>query len=45
MQVALSAAAIHDDIVTRICEAYLTGNLGERQIKAVKLAAKQSQMG
>jgi hypothetical protein len=43
MDVLLRLAAIHDDIVTRICEAYLRGHLGERQIKAAKLAAKQSQ--
>jgi hypothetical protein len=34
-------AAIHDDIVTRICEAHCRGELGARQIRAVKLAAKQ----
>jgi hypothetical protein len=45
IDILLRLAAIHDDIVTRICEAYLTGNLGERQIKAAKLAAKQSQTG
>jgi hypothetical protein len=43
IDVLLRLAAIHDDIVTRICEAYLTDNLGDRQIKAAKLAAKQSQ--
>jgi hypothetical protein len=37
-------AAIHDDIVTRICEAYVSGHLGDRQIKAAKLAAKQTQI-
>jgi hypothetical protein len=42
IDVLLRLAAIHDDIVTRICEAHLTGHLGERQIKAAKLAAKQS---
>jgi hypothetical protein len=36
-------AAIHDDVITRICEAYVRGDLGERQIKAAKLAAKQTQ--
>jgi hypothetical protein len=41
--VLLRLAAIHDDIVTRLCEAHLTGHLGERQIRAAKLAAKQSQ--
>jgi hypothetical protein len=45
IDVLLRLAAIHDDIVTRICEAYLTGNLGGRQIKAAQLAAKQSQTG
>jgi hypothetical protein len=45
IDVLLRLAAIHDDIVTRICEAYLTGNLGARQIKAAQLAAKQSQAG
>jgi hypothetical protein len=45
MDVLFRLAAIHDDIVTRICEAYVTGNLGERQIRAAKLAAKQSQTG
>jgi len=45
IDVLLRLAAIHDDIVTRICEAYLRGDLGERQIKAAKLAAKQSQTG
>lgn len=39
--VLLRLAAIHDDIITRICEAYETGQLGTRQIRAVKLAAKQ----
>jgi hypothetical protein len=38
----LRLAAIHDDIVTRLCEAYCTNNLGPRQIKAALLAAKQS---
>jgi hypothetical protein len=45
IDVLLRLAAIHDDIVTRICEAHRTGQLGERQIKAAKLAAKQSQTG
>jgi hypothetical protein len=45
IEVLLRLAAIHDDIVTRICEAYLRGDLGERQLKAAKLAAKQSQTG
>jgi hypothetical protein len=45
IDVLLRLAAIHDDIVTRICEAYLTGNLGTRQIRAAKLAAKQCGTG
>jgi hypothetical protein len=45
IDVLLRLAAIHDDIVTRICEAHRTGHLGDRQIKAAKLAAKQSQTG
>jgi hypothetical protein len=40
--VLMRLAAIHDDIVTRLCEAYCTNNLGPRQIKAALLAAKQS---
>jgi hypothetical protein len=39
-----SLAAIHDEIVTRICEARCRGELGERQIRATKLAAKQSRI-
>jgi hypothetical protein len=38
-------AAIHDDIITRICEAYQTGQFGERQVRATKLAAEQSRAG
>jgi hypothetical protein len=38
----LRLAAIHDDIITRLCEAYWTDNLGQRQIKAALLAAKQT---
>jgi hypothetical protein len=45
IDVVFRLAAIHDDIVTRMCEAHLTGHLGDRQIKAAKLAAKQSQAG
>jgi hypothetical protein len=45
IDVLLRLAAIHDDIVTRMCEAHLAGHLGDRQIKAAKLAAKQSQTG
>jgi len=43
--VLLRLAAIHDDIITRLCEAHVTGHLGHRQIKAAKLAAKQTQLG
>jgi hypothetical protein len=43
--VLLRLAAIHDDIVTRLCEAHVTGQLGYRQIKAAKLAANQTQLG
>jgi hypothetical protein len=35
-------ATIHDTIVTRLCEAHMRGELDQRQIKAAKLAAKQS---
>jgi hypothetical protein len=42
-EVLFRLAAIHDDIITRLCEAHQTGHLGERQIRAAKLAAKQSQ--
>jgi hypothetical protein len=38
----LRLAAIHDDIITRLSEAYCTNNLGPRQIKAALLAARQS---
>jgi hypothetical protein len=38
-------AAIHDDIITRLCEAHYTGQLGERQIRSAKLAAKQTHTG
>jgi hypothetical protein len=43
--VLLRLAAIHDDIITRLCEAHVTGHLGHRQIKAGKLAAKQTHAG
>jgi hypothetical protein len=43
--VLLRLAAIHDEIITRLCEAHVTGQLGYRQIKAAKLAAKQTQLG
>jgi hypothetical protein len=36
-------ANIHDSIVTRLCEAHMRGELGQRQIRAAKLAAKQTQ--
>jgi hypothetical protein len=42
IDVLVRLAAIHNDIVTRICEAYVTGNFSARQIKAARLAAKQS---
>jgi hypothetical protein len=42
-EVLFRLATIHDDIITRLCEAHQTGHLGERQIRAAKLAAKQSQ--
>ena len=41
----LRLAAIHDDIVTRICQAYHDNQLGPRQIKAARLAAIQTQAG
>jgi hypothetical protein len=43
--VLLRLAAIHDDIITRLCEAHVTGHLGHRQVKAAKLAANQTQLG
>jgi hypothetical protein len=42
MHVLLRLAVIHDDIITRLCEAHQREKLGPRQIKAAKLAAKQS---
>jgi hypothetical protein len=38
----LRLAAIQDDIITRLSEAYSTNNLGPRQIRAALLAAKQT---
>jgi len=38
-------AAIHDDIITRVCEAHNTGQFANRQIRATRLAAKQSHTG
>ena len=36
-------AAIHDEVITRICEAHSIGHLEDRQIRALKLAARQTQ--
>jgi hypothetical protein len=44
MDVLFRLATIHDEIVTRLCEAHLRGHLTERQIKAAQLAARQTQM-
>jgi hypothetical protein len=36
-------AAVHDDIITRLCEALYSNNLGDNQIRSLKLASKQVQ--
>jgi hypothetical protein len=43
--VLLRLASIHDHIITRLAEALVKDQLGDRQIRAAKLAARQSQPG